>query len=92
MNAMGSSTDGLFLYLKGENMTQSDYIEKHLGIKLLDCQKNMINELEKSQRSQKIYLIYPPRLGRTYLKQLYESMKNIFDDEHNRKEKTNESL
>lgn len=29
---------------------------------------------------------------RLYNGQLYESMKIIFDDEHNRKEKTNESL
>ena len=69
-------------------MTLSDYIEKILGIELLDCQKNMINELEKSQRSQKIYLIYPPKLGRTYFKHLYEITKNIFDDERTRKENT----
>lgn len=73
-------------------MTPSDYIEKYLGIELLDCQKNMINELEKLQRNQKIYLIYPPKLGRTCLEQIREAMKNIFDDECNRKEKTNESL
>lgn len=73
-------------------MTPSDYIEKYLGIELLDCQKNMINELEKLQRNQKIYLIYPPKLGRTCLEQIREAMKNIFDDECNRKEETNESL
>ena len=69
-------------------MTPSDYIEKYLGIELLDCQKNMINELEKLQRNQKIYLIYPPKLGGTYFKHLYEITKNIFDDERTRKENT----
>ena len=72
--------------LEGENMALSDYIEKIFGIELLDCQKNMINELEKTQRNQKIYLIYPPKLGRTYFKHLYEITKNIFDDECTRKE------
>ena len=67
-------------------MTLSDYIEKILGIELLDCQKDMINELEKSQRNQKLYLIYPPKLGRTYFKHLYKITKNIFDDERTRKE------
>lgn len=74
-------------FLKGENMTPSDYIEKYLGIELLDCQKNMINELEKLQRNQKIYLIYPPKLGRACLEQIREAIKNIFDDECNRKGK-----
>lgn len=69
-------------------MTLSDYIEKILGIELLDCQKNMINELEKSQINQNLYLIYPPKLGRTYFKHLYEITKNIFDDERTRKENT----
>lgn len=68
-------------------MTPSDYIEKYLGIELLDCQKNMINELEKLQRNQKIYLIYPPKLERTCLEQIREAIKNIFDYECNRKGK-----
>ena len=66
-------------------MTLSDYIEKILGIELLDCQKNMINELEKSQRNQNLYLIYPHKLGRTCLDQIREAMKNIFNDECDRK-------
>lgn len=59
-------------------MTPSEYIEKCLGVELLDCQKNMINELEKSQRNRKFYLVYPPKLGRTYFKHLYEIGKIIF--------------
>lgn len=68
-------------------MTLSDYIEKILDIELLDCQKNMINELEKSQRNQNLYLIYPPKLGKICLDQIREAMKNIFDDECDRKGK-----
>lgn len=54
-----------------------DYLENELGIKMLDFQKEI---MRRCYEQKKIYITYPPHVGRTDFRVLCAAIKELLKD------------